>query len=68
MAKNKYKAELYQVFYEGENLRLEVKNYKSLKRAETFYKKVDGFLLLAVDAPTAFDVVYARPYGMALIS
>lgn len=68
MAKNKHKAEIYQVFYEGESLRLEVKSYKSFKRAETFYKKVNGFLLLAVDAPTSFDVVYARPYGIALIS
>jgi hypothetical protein len=62
------KFELYQVFSEGENKSLVVEDVDSYDEALDLYNRKNGFLLLGVDAPTAFDVILARPYGMCLIS
>lgn len=62
------KFELYQVFSEGENKSLVVEDVDSYDEALDLYNHKNGFLLLGVDAPTAFDVILARPYGMCLIS
>lgn len=62
------KFELYQVFSEGENKSLVVDDVDSYDEALDLYNSKNGFLLLGVDAPTAFDVILARPYGMCLIS
>jgi hypothetical protein len=60
--------ELYQVFSTDENNKLVVDDVDTLDEAKELYESKDGFLLLGVDAPTAFDVIYARPYGMRLLS
>ena len=62
------KFELYQVFSEGENKSLVVEDVDSYDEALYLYNRKNGFLLLGVDAPTTFDVILARPYGMCLIS
>jgi hypothetical protein len=62
------KFELYQVFSEGENKSLVVEDVDSYDEALDLYNRKNGFLLLGVDATTAFDVILARPYGMCLIS
>lgn len=59
---------IYQVFSEGEDKSLVVDNVESFDNAVKIYESKNGFLLLGIDAPTAFDVIYARPYGMSLIS
>lgn len=59
---------IYQVFSEGEDKSLVVDNVESFENAVKIYESKNGFLLLGIDAPTAFDVIYARPYGMSLIS
>ena len=59
---------IYQVFREGEDKSLVVDNVESFDNAVKIYESKNGFLLLGIDAPTAFDVIYARPYGMCLIS
>ena len=59
---------IYQVFSEGEDKSLVVDNVESFDNAVKIYESKNGFLLLGIDAPTAFDVIYARPYGMCLIS
>lgn len=59
---------IYQVFSEGEDKSLVVDNLESFDNAVKIYESKNGFLLLGIDAPTAFDVIYARPYGMSLIS
>lgn len=58
----------YQVFSEGENGTLTVDNVDTLKEATALYEEKQGFLLLGVYFPTCFNVIYARPYGMAVIS
>lgn len=63
-----YNFETYQVFSEGENHSLVVDNVTTYDEAVTLYEQKDGFLLLGVDAPNAFDVILSRPYGMCLIS
>ncbi len=60
--------EVYQVFSESEDHTLQVDSVDTLQEAQELYMQKDGFLLLGIDAPTAFDVIFARPYGMALIS
>lgn len=60
--------EVYQVFSESEDHTLQVDSVDTLQDAQELYMQKDGFLLLGIDAPTAFDVIFARPYGMALIS
>ena len=60
--------EIYQVFSEGESHSLVIDNVDTYDEAIRLYEQKDGFLLLGVDAPTAFDVILARPYGMCLIS
>ena len=60
--------EIYQVFSEGEDKSLVVDDVTSFDEAVKIYENKNGFLLLGIDAPTAFDVIYARPYGMSLIS
>lgn len=60
--------EVYQVFSESEDHTLQVDSVDTLQEAQVLYMQKDGFLLLGIDAPTAFDVIFARPYGMALIS
>ena len=59
---------IYQVFSEGEDKSLVVDNVESFDNAVKIYESKNGFLLLGIDAPTAFDVIYARPHGMSLIS
>ena len=59
---------IYQVFSEGEDKSLVADNVESFDNAVKIYESKNGFLLLGIDAPTAFDVIYARPYGMSLIS
>ena len=59
---------IYQVFSEGEDKSLVVDNVESFENAVKIYESKNGFLLLGIDAPTAFDVIYAKPYGMSLIS
>ena len=59
---------IYQVFSEGEDKSLVVDNVESFDNAVKIYESKNGFLLLGIDAPTAFDVIYARPYVMSLIS
>ena len=59
---------IYQVFSEGEDKSLVVDNVESFDNAVKIYESKNGFLLLGIDAPTEFDVIYARPYGMSLIS
>jgi hypothetical protein len=60
--------EIYQVFSEDDNHKLVVDNVDTYDEAAMLYEQKNGFLLLGVDAPTAFDVILARPYGMCLIS
>ena len=60
--------EIYQVFSEGEDKSLVVDNVESFDEAVKIYESKTGFLLLGIDASTSFDVIYARPYGMSLIS
>lgn len=60
--------EVYQVFSESEDHTLQVDSVDTLQEAQELYMQKDGFLLLGINAPTAFDVIFARPYGMALIS
>jgi len=60
--------EVYQVFSEGDDYVLHVDHVSSKGEAVRLYEERQGFLLLGVDAPACFDVIYARPYGMALIS
>ena len=62
------KHEIYQVFSEDDNHKLVVDNVDTYDEAIRLYEQKDGFLLLGIDAPTAFDVILARPYGMCLIS
>ena len=62
------KCEIYQVFSEGDNHKLMVDNVDTYDEAIKLYEEKDGFLLLGIDSPTAFDVILARPYGMCLIS
>ena len=59
---------IYQVFSEGEDKSLVVDNVESFDEAIKIYESKNGFLLLDIDSPTAFDVIYAKPYGMSLIS
>ncbi len=59
---------VYQVFSESEDHKLHVDNVETFEEARELYFDKDGFMLLGVDAPTAFYVIYAKPYGMALIS
>ena len=59
---------IYQVFSEGEDKSLVVDNVESFDNAVKIYESKNGFLLLGIDAPTAFDVIYAKPYSMSLIS
>ena len=60
--------EIYQIFSEGDDKSLVVDNVESFDEAAKIYESKNGFLLLGINAPTAFDVIYARPYGMSLIS
>ena len=60
--------QVFQVFSEGEDKSLVVDNVESFDEAVKIYESKTGFLLLGIDAPTAFDVIYAKPYGMSLIS
>jgi hypothetical protein len=60
--------ELYQVFSEGENKTLVVDNVENYNDAVSLYEEKNGFMLIGVDAPTAFGVIFARPYGMSVIS
>ena len=60
--------QVFQVFSEGEDKSIVVDNVESFDNAIKIYESKNGFLLLGIDAPTAFDVIYARPYGMSLIS
>lgn len=60
--------EIYQVFSEGDNNTLVVDNLESYDEAIAVYNDKQGFLLLGIDAPTAFDVILAKPYGICLIS
>lgn len=61
--------ELYQVFSTDENNVLVVDNVDTFDEAKALYEsKETAFLCLGIDAPTAFDVIYARPYGISLLS
>ena len=61
--------ELYQVFSTDEDNVLVVDNVDTFDEAKSLYESKDtAFLLLGIDAPTAFDVIYARPYGIRLLS
>ena len=60
--------ELYQVFSEGENKTLVVDNVENYNDAVSLYEEKNGFMLIGVDAPTAFRVILARPYGMSVNS
>ena len=60
--------QVFQVFSEGEDKSLVVDNVESFENAVKIYESKNGFLLLGIDAPTAFDAIYAKPYGMSLIS
>ena len=60
--------QVFQVFSEGEDKSIVVDNVESFDNAVKIYEGKNGFLLLGIDAPTAFDVIYARPSGMSLIS
>ncbi len=60
--------ELYQVFSEGINGSLVVDDFDNYEEAcETYYNQT-AFLMLGIDAPTAFEVIFAKPYGISLIS
>ena len=59
--------EIYQVFSENESHTLCVDSADTEEAAIELYERKDGFLLLGIDAPTAFEVIRARPYGMSLI-
>ena len=59
---------IYQVFSEGEDKSLVVDNVESFDNAVKIYESKNGFLLLGIDAPTAFDVIYAKPNNKSLIS
>ena len=58
----------YQVFSEGDAKSLVVDEFTNFDEALATYEQKHGFLLLGIEAPNAFDVIYARPYGMCLIS
>jgi hypothetical protein len=60
--------ELYQVFSENEDHTLCVDTVSTDKEAIELYESKDGFLWLGIYGPTAFEVIRARPHGMALIS
>lgn len=59
--------DFYQVFSENEDHTLCVDNVDTDAEALELYEKKDGFLWLGIFGPTAFEVIRARPYGMALI-
>ena len=63
-----YNYELYQVFSEGANSTLVVDVFQTYPEALETYNQKNGFLLLGIDAPTAFEVIYARPHNIVLIS
>ena len=63
-----HKYECYQVFREDADHMLLVETIEGRDEAVRVYNEEDGFLLLGIDAPTCFDVIYAKPYGMASIS
>lgn len=60
--------ELYQVFSEGINGSLVVDNFDNYEEAYESYNNKKAFLMLGIDAPTAFSVIFAKPYGISLIS
>jgi hypothetical protein len=60
--------EIYQVFSESDNNQLVVDNLNTYDEAVAVYNDKQGFLLLGIDAPTAFNVILAKPYGISLIS
>ena len=60
--------EIYQVFSESEDHTLCVDTVSTDREALELYESKDGFLWLGIDGPTAFEVIRARPHGMALIS
>ena len=60
--------EIYQVFSEGEDKTLVVDDVENYNDAVSLYEEKNGFMLMGVDAPTAFRVILARPYGMSVIS
>jgi len=60
--------ELYQVFSEGTDGSLVVDNFDNYDEASKVYYSQNAFLMLGIDAPTAFEVIFAKPYGISLIS
>lgn len=60
--------ELYQVFSEGANGTLVVEDFDTYEKACDAYYSRKSFLMLGIDAPTAFSVIFAKPYGISLIS
>ena len=60
--------EIYQVFSEGVNHTLVVEDFDNYEEACEAYYSQKAFLMLGIDAPTAFEVIFAKPYGISLIS
>ena len=64
----KYNAEFYQVYSVGDNDKLVITEHKAFEDAEKEYNEKDGFMLIGIDAPQCFNVIYARPVGISLLS
>jgi len=64
----KHNSEIYQVYSVDADNKLVITEHKSFDEAEKVYHERNGFLLIGIDAPQCFDVIYAHPIGIDLIS